>query len=131
MNNPIIISKICTKECSDATFNYDIRIQPDTTLSEFVNSILSDTTEWGCITVRKGGRPSLGIEGRLIIDIWYRYGAIERICTYGMPSVTFDGISSRHIYDECKANGGWTRTDYTVTLKEETNERFNIYIQES
>ena len=120
MNNPLIISRTCVKECSDATCDYDLRIRPDTTLSEFVNSILSDTTEWGCITVRQGGFPNLGIDGWLVIDIWYRYGVIERMRTsYGISSVTFDDISSRHIYDECKANGGWTRMDYTVTLKEE------------
>lgn len=119
MNNPLIISKTCVRECSDSTYGYDIQIQPDTTLSEFVNSILSDTTEWGCITVRKGGRPSLGIEGRLVMDIWYRYGAIENVSTFGPSSITFDDIRSRHIYDECEAGGGWTRMDYTVTLKEE------------
>jgi hypothetical protein len=122
MNNPLIISKTCVRECSDATCDYDLQIRPDTTLSEFVNSILSDTTEWGCITVRKGGRPDLGIEGRLIMDIWYRHGGIGDINTYGNSSITFDNIRSRHIYEECKANGGWTRMDYTVTLKEETNE---------
>lgn len=121
MNKEIIISKICTGECSDATFNYDLQLKPDTTLSEFVDGIISDTTEWGCITVRKGGRPSLGIAGRLIMDIWYRHGAVERTCTYGigLSSITFDDIKSRYIYDECKAGGGWTRMDYTVTLKEE------------
>lgn len=119
MNNPIIISKICTRECSDSTYGYDLQIRPDTTLSKFVDSILSDTTEWGCITVRKGGRPSLGIEGRLVMDVWYRHGAIENVSTFGPSSITFDDIRSRHIYDECKAGGGWTRMDYTVTLKEE------------
>lgn len=51
MNKEIIISKICTGECSDATFNYDLQLKPDTTLSEFVDGIISDTTEWGCITL--------------------------------------------------------------------------------
>jgi hypothetical protein len=119
MNNTRIISKICVGECSDATYNYDLRIKPDMTLSEFVNGVLSDTTEWGCITVRKGGCPILGIKGKMLMDIWYRYGAIERICTYDISSVTFDDIKSRYIYDECKANGGWTMMDYMVTLKEE------------
>lgn len=119
MNKEIIISEICTGECSDATFNYDLQLKPDTTLSEFVDGIISDTTEWGCITVRKGGRPSLGIEGRLVMDIWYGYGAIENVSTFGPSSITFDDISSRHIFDKCYANGGWTRMDYTVTLKEE------------
>lgn len=121
MKNPLIISKTCTRQCSDATCDYDLRIRPDTTLSEFVNSILSDITEWGCITVRKGGRQDLGIEGRLVMDIWYKNGGIECIRAYGKGSSFYD-INSRHIYDECKAGGGWTRTDYTVTLKEETNE---------
>ena len=122
MKNPLIISKTCTRQCSDATCDYDLRIRPDTTLSEFVNSILSDITEWGCITVRKGGCLSLGLGGRLVMDIWYRNGGIEDISTFGPSSVTYTDISSRHIYEECKANGGWTRMDYTVTLKEETNE---------
>ena len=119
MNNTMIISKNCVGECSDATFNYDLRIKPDTTLSEFVDGILSDTKEWGCIDVQKGGCPCLGIKGKLLMEIWYRYGAIERMCTYDTSSITFDNIKSRYIYDECKANGGWSRMDYTVTLKEE------------
>ena len=40
MNNEIIISKICTGECSDATFNYDLQIKSDMTLSEFINGVL-------------------------------------------------------------------------------------------
>lgn len=115
MKNVMIISMICTEECGDATFNYDLQIKPDTTLSEFINGILSDTKEWGCISVRKGGCPCLGIKGKLLMEIWYRHGDIESILAYDAP----DDIKSRYIYEECKANGGWTRMDYTVTLKEE------------
>ena len=98
----------CTPTRGDCTAGYEVDLDKEYTLQEFIDAILTNKKdEWGEIKIAKRNcpwyrHPSIG----------YRYGNItskpnipEKVFGYKVKTVT--------------ANGGWTAMDYIVTLEKE------------
>ena len=98
----------CTPTRGDCTAGYEVDLDKEYTLQEFIDAILTNKKdEWGEIKIAKRNCP------------WYRYPSIgyhygnitskpnipEKVFGYKVKTVT--------------ADGGWTTMDYIVTLEKE------------
>lgn len=96
---------------SDETAPYDVQLDGDYTLGEFVGHVLNNhTRDWGYIDPIappvQNPKPE-DIFSRCRIE--YRYGKI-------VSGEIAENLRALHI-DHVKAAGGWSRMDYIVTLK--------------
>ena len=98
----------CTPTRGDCTAGYEVDLDKEYTLQEFIDAILTNKkNEWGEIKIVKRNCP-----WHRYPSIGYRYGNItskpnipEKVFGYKVKTVT--------------ADGGWTVMDYIVTLEKE------------
>lgn len=89
---------------TDCTAPYSVKLGREHTVKEFVDLVLSETDEWGHIGVERPGH----IFGEPNCD--YKHGQLLN----GLPEEILDKkITS------VRANGGYSRMDYLLTIKED------------
>lgn len=95
-------------EGSDCTAPYDVILDKEYTVREFINTVLTnEPREWGYIGIIK--------RGEVFGDPCCEYSHGELLSH--LP----DDILDRKI-DWARASGGWSRMDYQFRLKETDNE---------
>lgn len=92
------------KDNADATSNYEVSIQRDFTVLEFIREYLPRQYEWGYVTIDK----PWGIAGDENFLLEYNDDTClklnrELLAVIGNKTVT-----------KITASGGWTRMDYTL-----------------
>lgn len=97
----------------DCTCNYRLRFNKVCTIKDFVTDIFNSRgNEWGSIEVR----PNIAVEGIInnVVSTQYEHG-------------TFRNSSFTDVYDfiitEATASGGWTRMDYVLYAKPNTESK--------
>lgn len=91
------------REFSDCTAPYDVVLDKEYTVNEFVQTVLTREKEWGYIGVYCKG----AIFGKPTCE--YKYGKL----LYALP----DDILNKRIVS-VKAHGGWSRMDYLLWIEE-------------
>lgn len=99
------------QERRDCTATYDVILDREYTVGEFIFTVLSSIDEWGCIMI--GDDPSetpieTYLSGKKRYE--YRHGKI-------LSDVPEDLLNKK--VDCAKADGGWTRMDYFIFLQRE------------
>lgn len=86
----------------DACAPYEVLLNRECTLRELVDCIIKDEREWGYVRIGAwlGGK-----------KLEYRYGKIL--------SSEFTESELQSTIETVRSNGGWTRMDYMVKLKED------------
>lgn len=87
--------KQCTQTGGDCTAGYDVFMDRQYVVGEFVNEILLRNGEWGYIHVFGGE------------SVEYRYGSALS---------TFSEFYASQLILRAKASGGYSRMDYTLYL---------------
>jgi hypothetical protein len=97
----------------DATTPYDIEMNRDCTLREFVSSVLKHKGDWGYFTV-------INVDKCMVHNprFEYRYGELLD----HFP----DELLDREIVIAGSAQGGWTRMDYYLKTKDKYSERIIV-----
>ena len=89
----------------DCTCGYDVKLDREYTIEEFINTVLKNyANEWGIFEVKRGSNTIDSFE--------YSYGKLAS--------------ESNNVYQDYKikevyASGGWSRMDYVLYLEEEKN----------
>lgn len=98
------------KERSDCTTSYNVVMEKNYTLREFVDAIMSKTDQFGDFAVFVG---NLGfLERDSVIHGWYRCGFVRQ---ESLPELTEE--LARSMVLEAVADGGWGRMDYRVLVE--------------
>lgn len=88
----------------DCTSNYDVQLDKNYTVGEFVETVLKEEPkEWGHIIIKQKGSIFGGP------DCEYRYG---ELITEPLPEEFL-----KQDVKEVKASGGWTLMNYFITVK--------------
>lgn len=88
----------------DETSRYELKFNKSYTVQQLIDEILKDVREWGYIGIYTEGT----IFGKPVCE--YSYG---KLITSPLP----EKYLNKKII-KCIANGGWTRMDYLIYLKE-------------
>lgn len=93
--------------CGDCTAPYNVILDKEYTVEDFIKTILLRSNEWGYIGIFDGksifGNPNCE----------YRYGNLKTHLPNGY-------LSNKVV--RVMASGGWTRMDYILTVEEQENE---------
>lgn len=88
----------------DATYPYDVIMDRPYTVREFVDEVLAEEGNWGCIRVSDNPRDALG---ELIC--WYRHGKLEE--EYASVK-KYESIQVKSAH----GSGGWSMYDFTLMV---------------
>ena len=87
---------------TDETADFKVVLDKQYTVSNFIDTVLKNTSDWGYIGVKSPnslfGNPSCE----------YRYGKLLSVIPQEYFNREIDGVTS---------SGGWTRMEYILTLK--------------
>lgn len=93
-----------SKVSSDGTCNYDIKLDRQYTVREFIKEVLSSRSkEWGDVSINNEDKY-----------------AEKQFCDYRRGSLISKTITEENLEKKVKsvkAYGGWTRMDYTITCE--------------
>ena len=94
-------------EAGDCTRPYYITLKrKDITVDEFIKWVLKQTREWGYISI--GGKNPFKSD----YSLEYKYGVVKA------NGIIPKGILTS-VISEASGSGGWTRSDYQLTIKKE------------
>lgn len=89
----------------DCTCGYDVKLDREYTIEEFINTVLKKyANEWGIFEVKRGSNAIDSFE--------YSYGKLA-----SEPNNVYQDCKIKEVY----ASGGWSRMDYVLYLEEEKN----------
>lgn len=77
----------------DETSGYDVALNGEYTVGDLLSEVVSNVSEWGMFTVRKGG------------ECEYRWGELIGVISHEVLSRKIRKVSAR---------GGWSNMDYYV-----------------
>lgn len=88
----------------DATYPYDVIMDRPYTVKEFVDEVLAEKENWGCVHVSDNPRNMLGKA-----LCWYRYGKLEE------EYASLEEYENR-LVKSAHGSGGWSRYDFTLMV---------------